>query len=153
MRISSPSLSRPSVKALSLLVPWIYLGVAALFSEGVRRQPHIVLAGSPGRFAVEVAAAGGVESVRVGLVLDLVFVLTFVAVTATILSRASGRWWLPVIPAALDLAENVLIAVCLDHVNEHMARLLYVLAISKFAAYLVVVGMVIIHLFRRRSQD
>ena len=75
----------------------------------------------------------------------------FVAVTATILSRGSGRWWLPLIPAWLDLAENVLIAALLDQdVTEAMAQLLYVVAISKFAAYRVVGGMVLVRLFRRR---
>ncbi|MFC7500940.1 hypothetical protein [Nocardioides sp. GCM10030258] len=134
-------------------MPWLYLGLAAQFSEGLQRQPHIVLAGSPERFVVEVAAAGGFEAVRVGLAIDSVFVLAFLAVTATIVSLASGRWWLPVIPASLDLIENGLIAFLLGNdVTEHMAVLLYLVALSKFVAYPIVACVVLVSVFGRHSR-
>lgn len=141
------------VKPFVLLLPWLYLGVAALLHDGLRLQPHVVQAGSPERFALEVAAAGGVESVRAGLLLDMVFVVAFVAVTATVLARGAGGWWLPLIPATLDLAENVLTAVLVDQrPTEGMTQVLAAVAVLKLVGYFLVVGIVLWRALRRHSR-
>lgn len=147
----STRLSWPRPSAGVLVLPWVYLLVAGLFCEGLRRQPHIVLARSPDRFAAEIEAAGGAGPVGVGLVLDLVIIGAFLVVTATMLHRMSARWWLPIIPAALDLAENGLLAVAMEReVTGSTTLALAVLAILKFAAYITVTGYLIMRLIPGR---
>ncbi|RYC03321.1 hypothetical protein [Nocardioides zhouii] len=129
-----------------LLMPWLYLGFAALLCAGLRDQPHVVRAGNADQFAISVRAAGGTESVRIGLMLDFVFIGLFVVLTVAVLGKHVVAL-LPLIPAALDVAENVLLERVLSG-GDHL-QLLRGIAIIKLAAYLATLLLVAIFLVRR----
>ena len=131
---------------LVALVPWLYLGAAALVHQGLHGQDGVTRAGSASAFAAAVEAAGGEASVRSGLWLDAVFIVTFAVVACVLLARTVPVLSpLPVVVAASDLTEGVVLAGLLTAApSDQAAQRLQVLAVCKLVGYgLTIVALVV----------
>lgn len=112
-----------------------FLVVMGVLHQGFGQQPRVALARTPDRFAAAVTRAGGPSSVRSGLWLDGIFIVAF-GLSATLLLRdAAGRWGLPLGAAAMDLLENLLIALLIRRAAAPGTRILFVVAVLKFTLY------------------
>ncbi len=122
---------------LNALIPWLYLGVAAVLCQGLRRQDSVVRSGSPTRFSQAVSRAGGTGALVRGLWLDAVFIVLFLCVMTPLLAYTAG-WWalLSVVAGGLDIVENVtLLTILRNHITYRRTRLLRLLATMKLLAY------------------
>lgn len=122
-------------RGLLLLVPVVYLVVAAEFSGGLKEQPCLVLSWTAEELGRRLDEAGGSDAVQLGLWLDQAFVCAF-AVIGTWLFKGSRLRYLPVAAAILDTAENLLLANLIEsEVSDASAVMLGTIAVLKFTAY------------------
>lgn len=103
--------------------------------QGFGQQPSVALARTPDRFAAAVTRAGGPSSVRSGLWLDGIFIVAFGLSATVLLHDADGGWGLPLGAAAMDLLENLLIALLIRRAAAPGTWLLFVVAALKFTLY------------------
>ena len=122
-----------------------YLAVAATRHDGLAHQPCLVLARSKADFAAEIQAAGGPASVHTGILLDFGFVLMFMVAAALLLRHEVPRWWwVPVVAAVCDSAENGLLWVLVSRdPGAGGLAVLLTLAVAKFALYALTIGLLV----------
>ena len=136
---------------MAAAVPWAYLGVALVFSKGLRKQVGVVRARTPKSFLAAVERAGGPDSVAKGLWFDGVFILTFLLVYCGLLASVFG-WWvlLPAAAGCLDIGEAVILWPMLGTTpTARRTRLLAVVADLKVACYLAAVAVLVVACLRQ----
>jgi hypothetical protein len=118
-------------------VPPLLFVVAVNRHRGFARQPYVVKAGAPERFAEEVEAAGGAGSVRTGVWLDLGFIASLTVPSGVVLAHSEqpAVVGVAVLAAALDLAEDALLLRALRDPVSSTLRQLRTTAACKYAGY------------------
>jgi len=145
---------RRRIRLLGLfLLPVAYLVAATRWSDGLAGQPGLVLARTPEEFARQLRLAGGAESVREGIWLDMVFVGAVATVAWVVLRRRPRHLAVALAAVSLDTAENALAYVMAGReVGLGLTRTLAVLAALKFAAYIALLVVVVL-VVRRPPRD
>ncbi len=118
-----------------VVAPWAYLAAVAVSFPGLGGQPGLVHAQSIDTFTRELAKVGAVNAVRVGIGLDMVFVVWFLAVA---LERVGpSRRWIPLAAAVSDTVENGLLWAAAGHPSSRLLSAMNGLAVGKLVAYAV----------------
>lgn len=132
------------------LAPVVYF-VAASRQTGFRAQPELARARTADGFQRVADAAGGRGAITTGVVVDLGFIVLFAAVAALLLARSDGPWWLALVPAALDVAQDLLIVLASGgspSSGELLALLVLTLAMyAAYAAAVVALGVALVRSF------
>ena len=91
-----------------LLVPiGFFVAMWALYSP-IRHQQALTGSRDPAAFEAAVQASGGPRSPRIGLLIDLGFVATVLAVVPPVFAAYGRLWWVPLAAGVLDLFEDAL---------------------------------------------
>jgi hypothetical protein len=123
-----------------LLFAVVFLLVVGRLHRGLGQQWRVALAKTPDSLPTAIARAGGAPSVRAGLWLDGIFIVTF-GLSAILLLRGTGAWWtVPLAGAAVDVLENVLIAVVISRPSAPGTGTLFAVAVLKFLLYALTLG-------------
>ncbi len=131
---------------------WLVLGAAPITyfllasrNPGFKAQPGLAGARTATRFTELVDAAGGRPAIVRGIVIDVGFVVVFAVVGAFLLAAFGGPWWLALVPAALDLTQDLLIVLAMDEARgSSRLTALPTVTYAMYAAYLVAVVAVVV---------
>lgn len=132
-----------AILAAAVVPPATYLA-ATFWNRGFVRQPRIVMACTSERFASQVEHAGGIESVRTGVRIDLGFIVALTVPSGLVLlvSSKPSLVLVAALAALVDLVEDRILLTALKEPRNRTLRLLAATALAKYAAYLGLVAAV-----------
>jgi len=120
--------------------PLLYL-TAARRHVGFVRQPSLVTAWEPSRFAERLAAIGGAVAARTGVWVDLGFIAVLTVPSGAVLveSGRPGLVKVAFVAAIIDVVEDLLLLAALRWPEPSVLRLLATAAVGKYASYVALV--------------